>query len=81
MPILPMSLHTVPCCSGEAFLREHPVQLPHRGVQRRDRGGDGQDYEHIGGGGKININNYWIPLIKDLRITSCPLTFYPRGRI
>ena len=45
------------CCSGEAFLREHPVQLPHRGVQRRDRGGDGQDYEYIGGGGKININN------------------------
>ena len=69
------------CCSGEAFLREYPVQLPHRGVQRRDRGGDGQDYEHICGGGKINMNNYCIPLIKDLRMSTCPLTFYPRGRI
>ena len=53
-----VSTYHVPCCSGEAFLREYPVQLPHRGVQRRDRGGDGQDYEHICGGGKINVNNF-----------------------
>ena len=53
-----LTMFVILCCSWKAFLREHPVQLPHRGVQRRDRGGDGQDYEHICGGGKININNY-----------------------
>ena len=54
----PCTMFVTLCCSGEAFLREHPVQLPHRGVQRRDRGGDGQDHEHICGGGKINVNNF-----------------------